>query len=134
VDNDAIRQADAVALADRVDELLTRVRCAEAELGAVLVDIEDRSVAELFGYRSVARLLEELADVSPDAARKLVRRVQASNPSHRLGETPCTDRIPARLDRTGQRSGPQHHGYGPAPPLFASSAEPIVLTGGSGAG
>jgi len=71
-------QADAVALADRVGELLTRIRCAEAELGAVLVEIEDRGVGELFGYRSVARLLEELSDISADAAGKLVRRALRS--------------------------------------------------------
>lgn len=82
MDNNAIRQADAVALADRVGELLNQIRCTEAELGVVIVEIEDRGVEELFGCRSVPRLLEELADVSAYTARKLVRRAQALNPSH----------------------------------------------------
>ncbi len=72
-------QADAVALADRVDELVTRIRCAEAELGAVLVEIEHRGVDELFGYRSVARLLAERADISAGTAGKLMRRARALN-------------------------------------------------------
>jgi len=61
--DNAVWQADAVALADRVGSLLASMRSAEAELGALLVDIEGRGVMELFGYRSVARLLEHLADI-----------------------------------------------------------------------
>jgi hypothetical protein len=63
MDSSAVKHADAVALADRVGELLTCMRSAEAELGAVLVEIEARGVMDLFGYRSVARLLEHLADL-----------------------------------------------------------------------
>ena len=63
-------QADAVALADRVAALLTVVRSAEAEIGSLLVEIESRGVMELFGYRSVARLFEHLADVPKAAAER----------------------------------------------------------------
>ena len=59
----AIWQSDAVALADRIGALFASIRSAEAELGALLIDIEQRGVLELFGYRSVPRLLEHLADV-----------------------------------------------------------------------
>ena len=103
-----IRQADAVALADRVGELVTRIRCAETELGAVLVEIEDRGVGELFGYRSVARLLEELADISADAAGKLVRRARALHPSHHLDGTtsPALAPATAAAARDGRLSNP----------------------------
>ncbi|RSD14618.1 HNH endonuclease, partial [Amycolatopsis eburnea] len=55
MDREAVWQADAAALADRVVSLLTVVRSAEAEIGALLVEIESRGVMELFGYRSTAR-------------------------------------------------------------------------------
>jgi hypothetical protein len=101
-------QADAVALADRVGELLSRIRCTEAELGTVLVEIEDRGVGELFGYRSVARLLEELADISADAAGRLVRRARALNPSHHLDGTtsPALAPFAAVSARAGRLSNP----------------------------
>jgi hypothetical protein len=57
VDRETVWQADAAALADRVSALLTVVRSAEAEIGSLLAEIESRGVMELFGYRSVARLL-----------------------------------------------------------------------------
>jgi hypothetical protein len=95
VDSNVIWQADAVALVDRVGELVTRIRCTEAELGAVLVEIEDRGVGDLFGYRSVTRLLEELADISADAAGKLVRRARALHPSHHLDGTTSPTVVPA---------------------------------------
>src|SRR3569833_1201584 len=60
---EAVWTADAMALADRISSLLTVVRSAEAEIGALLVEIESRGVLELFGYRSAARLLEHLADL-----------------------------------------------------------------------
>jgi hypothetical protein len=108
VDNNVIWQADAVALADRVGELVTRIRCAETELGAVLVEIEDRGVGDLFGYRSVTRLLEELADISADAAGKLVRRARALHPSHHLDGTtsPALAPATAAAARDGRLSNP----------------------------
>ncbi|RSD10447.1 HNH endonuclease signature motif containing protein [Amycolatopsis eburnea] len=77
MDREAVWQADAAALADRVVALLTVVRSAEAEIGALLVEIESRGVMELFGYRSTARLYEHLADVPHAAARRTVARAQA---------------------------------------------------------
>ncbi|RSD08378.1 HNH endonuclease signature motif containing protein [Amycolatopsis eburnea] len=77
MDREAVWQADAAALADRVVSLLTVVRSAEAEIGALLVEIESRGVMELFGYRSTARLYEHLADVPHAAARRTVARAQA---------------------------------------------------------
>jgi hypothetical protein len=68
VDSETVWQADAVALADRISALLTVVRSAEAEIGSLLAEIESRGVMELFGYRSVARLFEHLADVPKSAA------------------------------------------------------------------
>ncbi|HET6705831.1 hypothetical protein [Amycolatopsis sp.] len=62
--NDAIQSSEAVALADRIRELVARMRSAEAELGAVLAEMEQRGVMEQLDYRSTARLLEHLADVS----------------------------------------------------------------------
>src|SRR3954465_7059283 len=67
MERETVLQADAVALADRISALLTVVRSAEAEIGSLLAEIESRGVMELFGYRSVARLFEHLADV-PKAA------------------------------------------------------------------
>jgi hypothetical protein len=90
VDSDLMWTAEAVALADRATELLTRIRCAEAELGAVVAEIEDRGVGELFGYRSMARLLEDLADISVGAAGKLVRRARALNGTTSPAVAPAT--------------------------------------------
>jgi hypothetical protein len=93
----AIRQSDAVALADRVSSLFACIRSAEAELGALLVEIEQRGVLELFGYRSVPRLLEHLADVPKSSAERMVKRVRAVNPGVQLDGTP----IPALAAATG---------------------------------
>jgi len=84
MDSSTIRQADAVALADRVGELLACMRSAEAELGTLLVEIEARGVMDLFGYRSVARLLEHLADLPKAAAERVVKRARALNPGQNL--------------------------------------------------
>ncbi|MEU5262035.1 DUF222 domain-containing protein [Amycolatopsis sp. NPDC021455] len=99
----AMWRDEAVALADRVGSLLAAVRSAEAELGAVLVEIEQRGVLELFGYRSVPRLLEHLADVPRSLAERMVRRARAVNPGRNLDGTP----IPAVAAATGvvARSG-----------------------------
>ncbi|MEV6877211.1 DUF222 domain-containing protein [Amycolatopsis sp. NPDC051128] len=93
----AVWQADAVALADRVGELLTRMRATEAELGTLLVEIETRGVMDLFGYRSVARLLEHLADVPKAAAEHVVKRARALNAGQNLDGSP----IPALAPATG---------------------------------
>ncbi|WP_439386698.1 DUF222 domain-containing protein [Amycolatopsis lexingtonensis] len=71
------------------------MRSAEAEIGALLVEIESRGVLELFGYRSAARLLEHLADLPRAAADKMVKRAQALHPSHAL------DTVPAVAPATG---------------------------------
>ena len=99
----AIWQSDAVALADRIGALFASIRSAEAELGALLIDIEQRGVLELFGYRSVPRLLEHLADVPKSSAERMVKRARAINPGLSLDGTP----IPALAAATGvaARSG-----------------------------
>ncbi len=101
--SDVMQRADAVALADRIGSLLACMRSAEAELGALLVEIEQRGVMELFGYRSVARLLEHLGDVPKQAAERLVKRARAVSPGRTLDGTP----IPALAPGTGvaARSG-----------------------------
>ncbi len=90
-------KADAVALADRISTLLTSMRSLDAEIGSLLVEIESRGVMELFGYRSVARLFEHLADVPKSAAETIIKRARALTPSHTLDGTP----IPAVAPATG---------------------------------
>ena len=99
----AIWQAEAAALADRLSSLFACIRSAEAEVGALLVEIEQRGVMELFGYRSVPRLLEHLADVPKSSAERMVKRARAVNPGMNLDGTP----IPAVAAATGvvARSG-----------------------------
>ncbi|MFI5588452.1 DUF222 domain-containing protein [Amycolatopsis sp. NPDC051758] len=97
MDSETVWQADAVALADRVSALLTVVRSAEAEIGSLLVEIESRGVMELFGYRSVARLFEHLADVPKAAAERVVKRARAVNPGRALDGSP----VPAVAPATG---------------------------------
>ncbi|KDN16953.1 HNH endonuclease signature motif containing protein [Amycolatopsis rifamycinica] len=100
--------SDAVAFADRIGELLACMRSAEAELGALLVEIEQRGVMELFGYRSAARLLEHLGDVPKPAAERLVRRARSLNPGRNLDGTPIPALAPATgaAARTGRLSNP----------------------------
>ncbi|MEU4523503.1 DUF222 domain-containing protein [Amycolatopsis sp. NPDC024027] len=95
-DNAAL-SSDAVAIADRIGELLACMRSAEAELGALLVEIEQRGVMELFGYRSVARLLEHLGDVPKQAGERMVKRARALNPGRNLDGS----LIPALAPATG---------------------------------
>ena len=95
--SNATRNPEAEAIADRIRELLTRARATEAELGALLVDVEHRGVMDIFGYRSVARLYEEIADVPKAAAEKVVRRARAINPGQNLDGSP----IPAVAVSTG---------------------------------
>ncbi|MEU8636174.1 DUF222 domain-containing protein [Amycolatopsis sp. NPDC048633] len=97
MDSETVWKADAVALADRISALLTVVRSAEAEIGSLLVEIESRGVMELFGYRSVARLFEHLADVPKSAAEAVVKRARALTPGRNLDGTP----IPAVAPATG---------------------------------
>jgi hypothetical protein len=97
MDRKTVWQADAVALADRISALLTVVRSAEAEIGSLLAEIESRGVMELFGYHSVARLFEHLADVPKAAAETVVKRARALTPSRTLDGTP----IPAVAPATG---------------------------------
>ncbi|MDX3187212.1 DUF222 domain-containing protein [Streptomyces sp. MN03-5084-2B] len=95
--DDAGFSSEAVALADRIGELLACIRSAEAELGALLVEIEQRGVMELFGYRSAARLYEHLADVSRQEAARVVKRARMINPGRNLDGSP----IPALAPATG---------------------------------
>ena len=90
-------QADAVALADRMTALLTAGRSIEAQVGSLLAEIESRGVMELFGYRSVARLFEHLADVPKAAAETVVKRARALNAGRNLDGTP----VPAVAPATG---------------------------------
>ncbi|WP_155541384.1 HNH endonuclease signature motif containing protein [Amycolatopsis camponoti] len=95
MDSEAVWRADAVALADRISALLTVVRSAEAEIGSLLAEIESRGVVELFGYRSVARLFEHLADVPKAAAEAVVKRARALTSGRTL------DGVPAVAPGTG---------------------------------
>ncbi|MEU4523368.1 DUF222 domain-containing protein [Amycolatopsis sp. NPDC024027] len=95
--DNATLSSDAVAIADRIGELLACMRSAEAELGALLVEIEQRGVMELFGYRSVARLLEHLGDVPKQAGERMMKRARALNPGRNLDGSP----IPALAPATG---------------------------------
>jgi hypothetical protein len=95
VDSEAVWKADAVALADRISTLLATVRSAEAQIGALLVQIESRGVMELFGYRSVARLFEHLADVPQAAAERVAKRAQAINPGRNLDGSSVAATAPA---------------------------------------
>ncbi|MEV6644409.1 DUF222 domain-containing protein [Amycolatopsis sp. NPDC051371] len=97
MDSETVWKADAVALADRISTLLTVARSAEAEIGSLLAEIESRGVMELFGYRSVARLYEHLADIPKAAAETVVKRARALTSSHTLDGTP----IPAVALATG---------------------------------
>jgi hypothetical protein len=97
VDSETVWQADAVALADRISALLTVGRSIEAEIGSLLAEIESRGVMELFGYRSVARLFEHLADVPKAAAERVVKRARAVNPGCALDGSP----VPAVAPATG---------------------------------
>ncbi|SEC52678.1 protein of unknown function [Amycolatopsis tolypomycina] len=107
-DNAAHPSSDAVALAHRIGELLATIRPAEAELGALLVEIEQRGAMELFGYRSVARLLEHLGDVPKPAAERWVKRARLVNPGRNLDGSPIPALAPATgaAARAGRLSNP----------------------------
>lgn len=83
VDTTFPQQADAAALAGRLGELFEQIRSCEAEIGTLLVGVEQRGVMELFGHRSVAGLLEHLADLSEEEAEVLVKRARRLNPDDR---------------------------------------------------
>jgi hypothetical protein len=97
VDSEAVWKADAVALADRISALLMVARSAEAEIDSLLVEVDSRGVLELFGYRSVSRLFEHLADVPKAAADRVVKRAQALNAGRALDGGP----VPAVAPDTG---------------------------------
>ncbi|MFJ9787614.1 DUF222 domain-containing protein [Amycolatopsis sp. NPDC101161] len=103
---EAVWKADAMALADRISTLLTVVRSAEAEIGALLVEIESRGVMELFGYRSVARLLEHLADIPKSAAETVVKRARALQRGHHLDSAPAVAPSTAAAAAEGRLSNP----------------------------
>ncbi|MGK3201509.1 DUF222 domain-containing protein [Amycolatopsis sp. MEPSY49] len=106
MDSETVWRADAVALGDRVRSLLAVVRSAEASIGALLVEIESRGVMELFGYRSVARLLEHLADIPKSAAETMVKRARALHPGHHLDSAPAVAPSTAAAAAEGRLSNP----------------------------
>ncbi len=134
------RSADAVALADRIGELVASMRSAEAELGALLVEIEQRGVMELFGYRSIAGLLEHLVDLPRPAARRLMDRARALNPGRALDGTPIPALAPATgvAARSGSLSNPMIDTIvgvlAEVPPEHRDSAEENLLTFAADAG
>src|SRR3954465_3333034 len=140
MDREAVWQADGVALADRISELLTVVRSAEAEIGSLLAEIESRGVMELFGYRSVARLFEHLADVPKSAAEAVVKRARALTPSRPLDGTPMPVLAPATgaAGATGRLSTPMIDTIvgvmTQVPPEHRDDAEQHLLTFASEAG
>ncbi|MEQ0559542.1 DUF222 domain-containing protein [Amycolatopsis sp. NEAU-NG30] len=84
------------------------MRSCEAELGSLLVGVEQRGVMELFGYRSVARFLEHLADLPRQAAEVLVKRARQLHPGLNLDGTPIPPLAPATAvaAREGRLSNP----------------------------
>ncbi len=139
-DNATPRSADAVAFADRIGELVASMRSTEAELGALLVEIEQRGVMELFGYRSIAGLLEHLADLPRPATRRLMERARALNPGRALDGTPIPALAPATgaAARSGSLSNPMIDTIvrilNEVPPEHRDSAEENLLTFAADAG
>ncbi|WP_206784876.1 HNH endonuclease signature motif containing protein [Amycolatopsis sp. MtRt-6] len=131
--NDVALSSEAVAFADRIGELVTRMRSAEAELGAVLVEIEQRGVMELFGYRSAARLLEHLADMPKPATERLIKRARLLNPGRNLDGSPIPALAPATgaAARAGRLSNPMidviTNVLAQVPPEHCASAETNLL-------
>ncbi|SEF36487.1 HNH endonuclease [Amycolatopsis pretoriensis] len=121
-----------MALADRISTLLTVVRSAEAEIGALLAEIECRGVMELFGYRSVARLFEHLADVPKSAAETVVKRARSLHPGHHLDSPPAVAPATAAAAAEGRLSNPMIDTIVGAltqiPPEHREDAEQHLLT------
>src|SRR3954471_11447974 len=140
MDTETVWQADATALADRISALLTVARSAEAEIGSLLAEIESRGVMELFGYLSVARLYEHLADVPKAAAETVVKRARALTPSRTLDGTPMPVLAPATgaAAATGRLSTPMIDTIvgvmTQIPPEHRDDAEQHLLTFASEAG
>ncbi|WP_086852052.1 HNH endonuclease signature motif containing protein [Amycolatopsis kentuckyensis] len=138
--DNASSSPEAVAFADRIGELLACMRSAEAELGALLVEIEQRGVMELFGYRSVARLLEHLGDVPKPVAERLVKRARVLNPGRNLDGTPIPALAPATgaAALAGRLSNPMIDAItgvlAEVPPEHRDSAEADLLTFAAKAG
>ncbi|WP_206796642.1 HNH endonuclease signature motif containing protein [Amycolatopsis sp. MtRt-6] len=131
--SNVIPSPDAVAFADRIGELVARMRSAEAELGAVLVEIEQRGVMELFGYRSAARLMEHLADEPKPATERLIKRARLVNPGRNLDGSPIPALAPATgvAARAGRLSNPMidviTNVLAQVPPEHCVSAETNLL-------
>ncbi len=127
-----------MALADRISTLLTVVRSAEAEIGALLVEIESRGVMELFGYRSVARLFEHLADVPKSAAETVVKRARSLHPGHHLDSPAAVAPSTAAAAAEGRLSNPMIDTIVGAltqiPPEHREDAEQHLLTFAEDAG
>src|SRR5689334_1406519 len=129
---EAVWKTDATALADRISTLLTVVRSAEAEIGALLVEIESRGVMELFGYRSVARLLEHLADIPKSAAETVVKRARLVNHGHHVDSAPAVAPLTGAAAAEGRLSNPMIDTIVSAltqiPPEHREDAERHLLT------
>jgi hypothetical protein len=106
--SNAVWNAEPEALADLLGELFTQLRSCEAQIGSLLVGIEQRGVMELFGYRSVARFLEHLADLPRQAAEVLMKRARQLHPGLNLDGTPIPPLAPATAAaaREGRLSNP----------------------------
>src|SRR3954467_12796949 len=95
---------------------------------------------ELFGYRSVARLFEHLADVPKSAAEAVVKRARALTPSRTLDGTPMPVLAPATgaAGATGRLSTPMIDTIvgvmTQVPPEHRDDAEQHLLTFASEAG
>ncbi|MEQ0565855.1 DUF222 domain-containing protein [Amycolatopsis sp. NEAU-NG30] len=98
----AVWNAEPEALADLLGELFALMRSCEAAIGAVAVGIEQRGVMEMFGYRSVARFLEHLADLPRQAAEVLMKRARQLHPGLGLDGTPIPPLAPATAVAAGE--------------------------------
>jgi hypothetical protein len=106
VDRTFALHADPVAIADCLGGLFAVMRSCEAAIGGLLVGIEQRGVMDLFGYRSVARFLEHLADLPRQAAEVLIKRARQLHPELALDGTPIPALAPgvAVVAREGRLS------------------------------
>src|SRR3569833_2258656 len=138
MDRETVWTADAMALADRISALLTVVRSAEAEIGALLVEIESRGVMELFGFRSAARLLEHIADNPKSAAETVVKRARSLYAGQRLDGVSAVAPLTGVAAAEGRLSNPVIDTIVAAltqiPPEHREEAEQHLLTFAEDAG
>jgi hypothetical protein len=87
--------ADAAALAEKVGTLLTQIRCAQAELGTALVEIDTIGPRVLFGYGRTDRWLEHKGNLGKTQAEHTLTRALALNPGRNLDGSPVPPLAPA---------------------------------------